>query len=245
MSWSSYHSIKSNGIETQYYPEEISCIDNVIEKENLHNGIAQYWDAKYLQNFSRLNLNIAQHLDNLGEMHWITSKKYFKQSYDFAIISKSAAPPFKISSEALMRINGPPKSVKSCGSKLVFIYGRDKMRGRKISSVGDSYTWKACELPTRIGEKTVNCEMQKKDNAMSGHVTFGPYEELPAGQYTFEIAYSSAASKGDIVGDWDVVIALPDEAKILKNGPLTGTDGAFERLVGNFTLDLENDLGKL
>lgn len=235
----------SNGVEKQYYPEEISCIDNALEKENLHNGIAQYWDAKYLQNFSRLNLNVAQHFDNLGEMYWITSKEYFKQSYDFAIISESAAPPYKISPEALTRINGTPKSVKSCGSKLVFMYGKDKMRVRKIVSVGDSYTWKACELPTIIGEKTADCEMQKKDNAMSGHVTFGPYEQLQAGQYTFEIAYSSAASKGDTVGDWDVVIALPNEAKILKNGPLTGTDGTSERLVGNFTLDSGKDLEKI
>lgn len=245
MSWSSYHSIMSDGIEKQYYPEEISCIDNALEKENLHNGIAQYWDAKYLQNFSRLNLNVAQHFDNLGEMYWITSKEYFKQSYDFAIISESAAPPYKISSEALTRINGTPKSVKSCGSKLVFMYGKDKMRVRKIVSVGDSYTWKACELPTIIGEKTADCEMQKKDNAMSGHLTFGPYEQLQAGQYTFQIAYSSTASKGDTVGDWDVVIALPNEAKILKNGPLTGTDGTSERLVGNFTLDSGKDLEKI
>jgi hypothetical protein len=128
ISWSSYNFIVSNGIKNKYNPEEISCIDNALEKENLHNGIAQYWDAKYLQNFSRLNLNVAQHFDNLDEMHWITSKKYFKQTYDFAIISESAAPPYKISSDALTRINGAPKLVKSCGSKLVFMYGKDKMR---------------------------------------------------------------------------------------------------------------------
>ena len=162
MSWTSYQLTKNNGIKTKYYPEEISCIDNALEKENIHNGIAQYWDAKYLQNFSRLNLNIAQHVDNLGEMYWITSKKYFKQSYDFAIISENAAPPYKISSDLLTRINGAPKLVKACGSKSVFIYGKDKMRVRKIVAVGDSYTWKACELPTIIGEKTTDCEMQKK-----------------------------------------------------------------------------------
>lgn len=245
MSWSSYHSMMSNGIEKQYYPEEISCIDNALEKENLHNGIAQYWDAKYLQNFSRLNLNVAQHFDNLGEMYWITSKEYFKQYYDFAIISESAAPPYKISSEALTRINGTPKSVKSCGSKLVFMYGKDKMRVRKIVSVGDSYTWKACELPTIIGEKTADCEMQKKDNAQSGYVTFGPYEQLPTGQYTFQIAYSSTASKGETVGDWDTVLALPNEAKVLNYGPIAGTDGATENIVGKFALNSGQNMEKI
>ena len=245
MSWSSYHSIMRNGIAKEYYPEEISCIDNALEKENLHNGIAQYWDAKYLQNFSRLNLNVAQHFDNLGEMHWITSEKYFKQTYDFAIISENAAPPYKISSDALTRINGSPKFVKTCGSKLVFVYGKDKMRVKKIVAPGDSYTWKACELPTIIGEKTAACEMQKKDNSQSGYLTYGPDEQLQAGQYTFEIAYSSAATKGETVGDWDVVLALPKEAKVLKNGPITGTDGAAEKVAGNFALDAGQNLEKI
>ena len=245
MNWSSYHSIMSNGIEKQYYPEEISCIDNALEKENLHNGIAQYWDAKHLQNFSRLNLNIAQHSGDLVEYYWITSKKYFKPSYDFAIISEDAAPAYKISSDLLTRINGVPKFVKSCGSKSVLIYGKDKMRVRKIVAVGNSYVWKACELHTIIGEKTTGCEMQKKDNTQSGYVTFGPYERLPTGQYTFEIAYSSAANKGEIVGDWDVALALPSEVKVLKNGPITGTDRATAKVVGNFALDSGQDLEKV
>lgn len=251
MSWSSYHTIMSNGIDKQYYPEEISCIDDALEKENIHNGIAIYWDAKYLQNFSRLNLNVAQHFSNLGEMHWITSKEYFRQYYDFAVISESATPlnkiasENKISSEALTRINGTPNSVKSCGSKLVFIYGKDKMRVRKIVSVGDSYTWKACELPTTIGEKTADCEMQKKDNTQSGYVTFGPYEQLPTGQYTFQIAYSSAASKAETVGEWDTVLALPNEAKVLNYGPIAGTDGATEIIVGKFTLNAGHNMEKI
>lgn len=245
MSWTSYQLAKNNGIKTKYYSEEISCIDNALEKENLHNGIAQYWDAKYLQNFSRLNLNIAQHIDNLGEMYWITSKKYFKQSYDFAIISENAAPPYKISSDLLTRINGAPKLVKSCGSKSVFVYGKDKMRVRKIVAVGDSYTWKACELPTRIGKKTTDCEMQKKDNAQSGYVTFGPYDQLPTGNYTFEIAYSSAASKGETVGDWDAVLALPNEAKVLNNGLIAGTDGATENIVAKFALNSGQNMEKI
>jgi hypothetical protein len=245
MSWTSYHLIKNNGIKTKYYPEDISCIDDALEKENLHNGIAQYWDAKYLQNFSRLRLDIAQHSDNLDEMLWITSKEYFKKRYDFAIISENAPPPYKISSEALTRINGAPKLVKTCGSRLVLMYGKDKMRVRKIVNVGDSYTWKACELLTQIGEKTAGCAIQKKDNAQSGYVTHGPYEPLETGQYTFEIAYSSTTRKGEAVGDWDVVLALPKEAEVLKNGRIAGTGGATEKIVGKFALDSGQNLEKI
>ena len=47
------------------------------------------------------------------------------------------------------------------------------------------------------------------------------------------------------MGDCDVVIALPNEARILKNGPITCTDGAAERFVGNFTLDSGKDLEEI
>ncbi|WP_226648833.1 hypothetical protein [Microbulbifer variabilis] len=245
MTWTSHQLIKQNGFKGEYYPEEISCIDNALEKEDLYNGISQYWDAKYLQTFSRLDLSVAQYFDNLSEMHWITSRKYFKQTYDFAIISEDASPPYKISSEALTRLNGAPQLVKTCGSKLVFIYGKDKMRVRKFVSPGNTYTWKACELPTKIGETVAECEMQKKDNAQSGYVTFGPYERLQTGQYTFEIAYSSTIREGESVGDWDVVLALPKEAKVLKNGLIAGTDGRRGMITGQFTLDSGQNMEKV
>ena len=128
LSAGSYKLAHDNGLSARFYPTEISCIDEALEKEGLRNGIAQYWDAKYLQQFSRINLNVAQHLENLEEMKWITSKKYFRDSYDFAIVSEDAEPAYKISSEALSRINGSPKRVVSCGNRSVYIYGKDKLR---------------------------------------------------------------------------------------------------------------------
>jgi len=124
---SSYKLARDNGLRGRFYPHDISCIDAALEEEGLRNGIAQYWDAKYLQQFSRLNLNVAQHLENLEEMNWITSKKYFRRSYDFAIVSEDAEPAYVISSEALSRINGSPKRVVSCGTKSVYIYGKGKL----------------------------------------------------------------------------------------------------------------------
>jgi len=128
LSSSAYALAHNGGLSARFYPAEISCIDDALEKEGLSNGIAQYWDAKYLQQFSRLRLNIAQYLENLDEMKWITSKKYFRDSYDFAVVAEDAEPTYKISSEALMRINGSPKQVVSCGNRSLYIYGKDKLR---------------------------------------------------------------------------------------------------------------------
>lgn len=241
----SYKLVNTNGFKIKYYPEEIVCIDNALQTAQVDNGIAQYWDAKYLQNFSRLHPNIAQHLDNLSEMPWITSQRYFKPSYDFAIVSEQAAAPFKLSPEVLARINGQPRQVVACGSKSVLVYGKNKLRIKKIADVGDAYTWKACELPTIIGDKKADCSMEKKDRAQPGYVTFGPYEPLPSGEYAFEIAYASLAGGTATVGDWDVVLALPQEAKVLNKGLMGGTAGVGGTIVGTFTLAPNQHMEKI
>jgi hypothetical protein len=128
LSVSSYKLANNNGLSGRFYSSEISCIDDALEKEGLSNGIAQYWDAKYLQQFSRLNLRIAQYLETLEEMKWITSKRYFRERYDFAIISEDAEPTYKVSSDVLLRINGSPKQVVACGNRSLYIYGKDKLR---------------------------------------------------------------------------------------------------------------------
>ncbi|HTI42973.1 MAG TPA: hypothetical protein VL693_14195 [Vicinamibacterales bacterium] len=120
--------VSSNGVRPRYYSGELACIDNALRNSGMTNGIAQYWDAKYLQQFSRLNLNIAQYLENLEEMRWITSKRYFKDRYDFAVVDESAEPTYKISIDALTRVNGPPRATVSCGSRTLYVYGKDKLR---------------------------------------------------------------------------------------------------------------------
>ena len=128
LSASGYALARNNGLSGRLYASEISCIDDALEKEGLSNGIAQYWDAKYLQQFSRLDLSIAQYLETLEEMRWITSKRCFRESYDFAVVSEDAEPTYKISSDVLLKINRAPKRVVSCGSRSVYVYGKDKLR---------------------------------------------------------------------------------------------------------------------
>lgn len=245
LSLGSYALVKSNGLSYRYYPNTVSCIDDVLEQYDAVNGIAQYWDAKYFQNFSRLNLSIAQYFYNLEEMHWITSEKYFREGYDFAIISDKADAIFKISSEALEHTNGRPRRVVSCDDKSVYIYGKDNLHVKKLAAIGSSYKWKGCDLPTSIGTKTAECEMKKKDVGQSGYVTYGPYQPLPTGQYSFEIAYSSPAKNTGFVGDWDVVLALHNGAKMLKIGPIVGTNGGVGKINGEFSVGENYNMEKI
>jgi hypothetical protein len=128
LGYDAYRAVRDNGWSVRYYPNDIACMDAALESEGLSHGIAQYWDAKYLQQFSRRDLEIAQFLEHLEEMRWITSERYFRSTYDFAVIDESAEPAYRISTDALARINGAPKRVVACGTRSIHIYGKDALR---------------------------------------------------------------------------------------------------------------------
>lgn len=128
LTWNSLHLYQSNQSHDQSYPSEIACIDQTLETSGVTNGVAQYWDARYLQSLSRLKLNIAQHSDRLDQMFFVTSKRSFKDTYDFAIASANVNQRWQIPLARLAEINGTPSVIKQCGSRTVYVYGKDKLR---------------------------------------------------------------------------------------------------------------------
>ena len=81
-----------------------------------------------MQDFSRADLRLGQYLENLEEMPWITSARYFRETYDFAIVDENAEPTYKISLDALERINGTPQQTVRCGGRSLYIFGKDRLR---------------------------------------------------------------------------------------------------------------------
>ncbi len=115
--------------------------------------------------------------------------------------------------------------------------------GQKIaSSVGKSFKWAACDLPTKIGVKTGDCEMQKNDLSLSGHLTYGPYVKLSTGRYTFEIAYSSSKSSKEIVGRWDVHLSLPESGEIIDRGEIYGSDNELKHITKSFRINPKRNM---
>jgi hypothetical protein len=228
-----------------YYPEQIACIDNALAGKSLHNGVAQYWDAKRIQMLSRQPITLAQYYSDLTPMKWITSEKYYRDTYDFAIIAEDGGAPFKLPVDLLTAINNAPAEKISCGNRTVLVYGPDKLRLKKIGNTGSSFVWHGCELPMVIGKPTATCEAEKKDPSLEGYVTFGPYEPLPAGEYAFELTYVSSKTKDEAAGEWDVVLALPNEARRLLVGRLSGTEGRSGSVSGKFLVEKKFDMTKI
>ena len=225
-----YTSSSNLGINYQLYDKDLACIDDALSKKGLTNGIAQYWDAKHIQLFSRLVLNLAQYSDNLDEFLWITSTDFYKNNYDFAIsIEKSIKPTIKT------------KKIVSCGNYIIHIYGKNKLQVHKFARPGESLLWQACKLPTSIGSYTKHCETKTKPASQSGYLSFGPYLRMPSGRYQFEITYSSPDKPSEIIGKWDV--ALPKI--LLTHGILKGSDGLQTKVNGDFIIDSNINLEKI
>lgn len=228
-----------------YYPEQLACIDNALGGKSLHKGIAQYWDAKHFQMFSHQSITLAQYVSDLTQHQWITSKRFYNDAYDFAIIAEDGDAQYKLPVDMLAAINGAPTEKVSCGNRTLLIYGPNKLHIQKINTVGSAFTWKGCQLPMLVGKPTAACEAEKSDPAQEGFVTFGPYETLPAGEYAFEITYVSSKPATAVAGEWDIALALPNEAKRLLAGQLNGTDGAPKQVTGIFSIEKKFDMTKI
>lgn len=225
-----------------YYPAEIACIDQALAGTPLRHGIAQYWDAKLIQAFSRRPMTLAQHTGSLDEHRWITSDKFYRAGYDFAIISENAPAEYKIDRQKLLKINGPSTGAVACGNRTVLLYPQGALRVKPLASQGASMRWKGCELPTQFAASKDSCEAQKNDPAPAGFVSFGPYHPLAAGRYAFRLAYTSSRSPTETAGEWDAVLALPGAAQKLASGPLAGTGDQEGEATGIFRIDAGHDM---
>jgi hypothetical protein len=115
-----------------YYPERIACIDRALAAAGATHGIAQYWDAKQLQGLSRSTqpLVVAQYTSDLAPMEWITSKRFFRDSYDFAILAQGVPPDLQLPRAQLAAINGEPRQTVQCDERTVLIYGPGRLHVR-------------------------------------------------------------------------------------------------------------------
>jgi hypothetical protein len=125
-----FRHVQAHPLQQAYYTDDIACLDGALAGSDLHHGIAQYWDAKTFQRFSRHGIELAQHDDGLQESRWITSKRYFREAYDFALVGPRGPAPYNIPVERLQALNGAPAAQVQCGGYTVWLYGRGALRLR-------------------------------------------------------------------------------------------------------------------
>lgn len=101
--------------------------------------------------------------------------------------------------------------------------------------------WLAHELPTNIGSID-NGWLRSTTTSAAGHLSFGPYVQLPAGNYRFTIDYRSTLSSDSIAGQWDAVAAPLAGRKAQKyaGAELVGTSGQMTTLTASLKITADD-----
>ena len=104
-------------------PRWVNCINNAIKSNNLTTGIALYWDAKPITAYNPKNIKVAQVSRQLHPYHWITSKAWYSDQYEFAIINKTSNNiNDQLDTKKLIDINGKPNTIINCESRDLWIF---------------------------------------------------------------------------------------------------------------------------
>lgn len=99
-----------------YYPENVKCIDELSEKEDLRFGIAEYWKAKYITMFSKKDVRVYTVMDNLTIWYHVMNQNWYYQNKK----GKFANPEFNfvltngINKEEINNYLGIPVDTISC-----------------------------------------------------------------------------------------------------------------------------------
>ena len=90
--------------------------------------------------------------------------------------------------------------------------------GVSFEKVGERHEFAGAALPARNG-KTVGFSRRTSDRwgDNTGIFTFGPYAELPPGDYSFELHYFADTEK---TGTWDIAITNSEKIDILRSGTI-------------------------
>lgn len=205
------------------------CVDDFKATHKVKNGVSEYWQAKLLYMLS--DIPMAQVNNNLADFRWITSDSFFADKYDFAIINNAAGFDFLLNKAKIISINGQPDEIIECKeANSEILYYKNGLYTDEFLATGKAmFTTKS--LYTLIGKK-IDDIIIIENASQKGIATYGPYIELKAGKYSFELVYSSLDS--DESNTWDV--ASDSSKTILAKGELKDTNGEFQIASGEFEL---------
>lgn len=116
-------------ITLNYLPASYRCIYRAASKYDLKHGIARYFDTLPILLFAprSVSLDIAAYHACLLPHHWGSSRRSYRNSYDFALIKKGHVPKLSgigtmLDEKKLRLTNGRPDHVVHCGRYKILAY---------------------------------------------------------------------------------------------------------------------------
>lgn len=195
---------------TDYYPELVRCLDEQAQHYQVRYGLAQYWRAKYITLLSKQSLQVVQvrHGDRkpLFPNHLISNFNWYDHEFEFIITDRENNDPQRLDQQKIQEHFGEPAATVTCDTKTMLIYNRPQ--DTAFQQQFREYfvqTYQAADLPSQTGRVTGASRIAEPVDA-SGYLMYGPYVELPIGDYAFELHYQATDLQQPKPNTWDVVI---------------------------------------
>lgn len=208
-------------IKWVHRPQEIQCFERFAREQNLKFGAGEYWDAKYIQGLSEVRVTIAQYFTGYKKQQWITSDSFYKNQYDFLVVSNVDKDPYLLDVRELEQLSSEHSAVVNCGKFSVFAFKDGPAAIDRISQIGGRFTLNACQLGTKIATLDgKRCTYKVPRNHPAGHAFFGPYIDLAPGRYLLEANLELFGALGE-TDSLEVALVDKDTPKILGSTRLT------------------------
>lgn len=108
---------------SDYYPENVRCIDKALSPIGVRKGISAYWQARYITMLSKRKLQIVAVNPDTSPYLWISNKKWYWGKFDFAIIPEGDTNMLR----SFQNLLGKPISTAKCPGMSLLIYGAGKI----------------------------------------------------------------------------------------------------------------------
>lgn len=207
------------------------CIDEFKKTHLVTNGASEYWQAKVVYMLS--DVPMAQIGHNLIKNYAVTSESFFMNKYDFIVINnKPKHVAYTIDKQKIISINSKPDEIIECkeaNSEILYYKNGlylDEFLAKKVAYFDINNG-----LRNNIGKVLDNVIIS--DNK-TGFLSFGPYKEIPAGKYKFDLIYSSSLGLDEASNFWDINLITKNNHTVISKGDLLGTNSEFKTLSAQF-----------
>ena len=243
------YSHRSLPLKSNFYPEQIACIDNATRKLAGPSGIGEYWLTKKLVAFSQNGVRMVSVNPDLTPYDVLISNDWYKPRYNFAVINTAepANSMYLLDERLIEAFNGKPDATAYCANAKILLYehglstAMDPVRGT------GRYSVQGCHLPHSTGTAKEGgaCSLQSRDLKYVGNFSYGPYFKLPVGTYEFDINYISGNPVDLPIGHIDISFLLPEKHQIVTEYKWVGSGAQDGHLKGIVEVDSEHARGQL
>lgn len=192
--------------------------------EDRNDGLGDYWTAKRLMLASGRAIHIVQVNDTGSLYRWNYNDRWFhRRTGDGAPVRPDFIVLDNLDAGLIAHRFGPPARALACGGSEVWLYDRPLDVSPDVSAPGGA-VFAAAGLPGNVGSVRGSGRAAEEGGDGPGHLTYGPYVDVPAGRYAVTIVY---AATGNGHG-WD--IAHGTGPRVMARGELPATGGEVREL---------------